>query len=92
MNGPMCFEKNSDQFDMVITDMTMPGKTGIELIDNIRAINQDIPIVLCSGFSELINEKKAKELGVNKYLMKPLFKGDLTTEIRDVLDGHKRAK
>ena len=80
-------KEESVDYDMVITDMTMPNMTGIELAREIKLFNSEIPIILCTGYSELINEKKVTSLGINKYLMKPLTQKELATAIRDVFDG-----
>ena len=80
------FEKNPHQFDLIITDMTMPGMTGIELIEKIHDVRKDIPFILCSGFSGLINHDKIMQTGVSKYLMKPVLKSDLASAIRELID------
>ena len=80
------FEKNADGFDFVITDMTMPNLDGVHLIRKIKAIRQNIPIILCTGFSELVDGEKAAEIGVKKFLMKPVSRIELATAVRDVLD------
>jgi CheY-like chemotaxis protein len=80
------FEKNVQQFDLIITDMTMPGITGAELIQKIHAIRQDIPSILCSGFSGLMNDEKAFQFGVGRCLMKPVSKRDLASAIREMID------
>jgi len=72
-------------FDLVITDMTMPGYTGNELAREMLAIRPEIPVILCSGFSDLINEKKAKELGIREFIMKPYNVKSLDNCIRKVL-------
>jgi two-component system, cell cycle sensor histidine kinase and response regulator CckA len=79
------FRSGHNQFDLVITDMTMPGMTGADLSKEILKLRSDIPIVLCTGFSELINEEKAKGLGIREFLMKPLNIRDLAEVIRKVL-------
>jgi PAS domain S-box-containing protein len=79
------FRNQHDHFDLVITDMTMPGMTGADLSKEILKIQPNIPIVLCTGFSELINEEKAKGLGIREFLMKPLNMRDLAEVIRKVL-------
>jgi PAS domain S-box-containing protein len=84
------FRTRSDEFDLIITDMTMPHLTGAELSKRIRQIRLDIPIVLCTGFSELIDEEKAKELDIQAFLMKPIGMQALAGSVRRVLD--KRAK
>lgn len=85
------FKKAQNDFDMIITDMTMPKMTGAELARQIFAIRPNMPVILCTGFSELINEEKAKEMGICKYLLKPVGKLELSKAIRDVLD-HKKEK
>ena len=74
-------------FDLVITDMTMPGLTGKELAGELMAIRPNIPIILCTGFSEQINERIAKDIGIRGFLMKPYTRGNLNTAIRKVLAG-----
>jgi PAS domain S-box-containing protein len=80
------FQKSYMDFDLVITDMTMPKMTGAELAQNLLAVRSDIPIILCSGFNEIINEKKAKAIGIREYVMKPLTLRDFAGTIRNVLD------
>jgi len=75
------------QFDLVITDMTMPTMPGSELAREIMKIRSDIPVILCTGFSEYIDEARAKELGIRAFIMKPFTKKDLGKIVRDVLDG-----
>ncbi len=65
------FRLQPDAFDLVITDMAMPGLTGHELAKELPAIRPDVPIILYTGFSDLIDEKQAKEAGIREYIMKP---------------------
>ena len=81
------FQKNAGNFDLVITDMTMPGMTGAELAEKIFTIQPDFPIILCSGFSDLVNEEKARTLGIRAFVSKPVTRKDLAETIRKVLDG-----
>ena len=83
------FQSDPKGYDIIITDMTMPKMNGAELIQRIRGIRPDIPIILCTGFSELIDEEKALSLGIQRYLMKPVVKGDLAAAVREVLDSQK---
>lgn len=83
------FTANADQFDLVITDQTMPYITGKELITDIRQVRADIPTILCTGYSSKIDEHEAAELGINAFLMKPLDLPLLSQTIRRVLDGDK---
>ncbi len=79
------FSTNPMQFDVVITDTTMPNMTGIELSKEVLRIRPDIPIVVCTGYSELISSEKAKQLGIQKVVMKPFVKRDIAETIQKVL-------
>jgi len=80
------FRHNPARFDLVMTDMTMPYMTGEKLAGKILAIRPDVPIILCTGYSEQITEKRARELGIQAFVMKPLVMRDLAATIREVLD------
>jgi len=80
------FRAKPDEFDLVITDMTMPKMTGAKLAARLLKIRPDIPIILCTGFSELIDEKKVKAMGIQEYIMKPIVKDNIARTIRKVLD------
>ena len=80
------FRANPDQFDLVITDMTMPQMTGYHLVEEFLKIRPDIPIILCTGFSEKIDEKKAKAIGVVDYIEKPVDRHVFAFKVRKVLD------
>jgi signal transduction histidine kinase/ActR/RegA family two-component response regulator len=80
------FAKQPQNFDLVITDMTMPHMTGDELAQKLLDIKPDIPVILCTGFNEDITEEKALSMGIQKFVMKPVIKNDLATSIRTVLD------
>ena len=81
------FQHDPYRFDMVITDMTMPNMTGDKLACEMLKIRPDIPVILCTGYSEQITEQRAKDMGIKAYLMKPLVMKDLSAKIRDVLDS-----
>jgi two-component system, chemotaxis family, CheB/CheR fusion protein len=83
------FQNQPNTFDLVITDMTMPGMTGIDLARRILQIRPETPIILCTGYSSLISEEKARSIGIKGFAMKPLTKKDISTLIRDVLEGKK---
>lgn len=80
------FRADPDQFDIVITDMTMPHITGDKLVKEILKIRPDIPTILCTGFSEKIDEEKAKKIGIRGYIEKPFDRGTLSRIVRNVLD------
>jgi CheY-like chemotaxis protein len=80
------FRSQPDNFDVVITDMTMPKLTGDQLAVEIKQIKPNLPVILCTGFSEKITPEKAAEIGVNAFLMKPISLTDLAKAIRQVLE------
>ena len=80
------FKKNSVNFDIVITDKTMPRLTGFDVIRKIRAIRADIPVVLCSGYQDKEDMEKLQALGINQLITKPARINVLAKAIRDVLD------
>ena len=80
------FRKNPNQFDVIVTDMTMPNMTGIDLAKKLMKIRSDIPIILCTGFNEKIDEAKAMEMGISAFVMKPIIMRDIANKIREVLN------
>jgi CheY-like chemotaxis protein len=74
-------------FDLVITDMTMPHMTGKELAEKLLQLNPNLPIILCTGFSETITEEAAKHIGIQAFILKPIVMADLAETMRRVLDG-----
>jgi PAS domain S-box-containing protein len=81
------FRKHPDQFDLVITDIIMPVMSGDRLAQEMLKIRHNIPVILCTGYSEQMTEEKAKELGAQELIMKPMEIRDLAQTIRKVLDG-----
>ncbi|MCP3891928.1 MAG: response regulator [Desulfobulbaceae bacterium] len=81
------FQDQLDQVDLVITDQTMPGMTGSDLSRRMLQIRPDIPIILCTGYSTIISEEKAKSMGIKAFALKPLAKKDIAKLIRKVLDA-----
>jgi len=79
------FRLHPDEYDLVITDMAMPEIAGDKLAEKILRIRGDIPIILCTGYNDNINMKKAKEIGIKAFLMKPIGKNELAKTIRDVI-------
>jgi CheY-like chemotaxis protein len=82
------FRNKPDAFDLIITDMTMPNMTGIELAKEIMRIHPTIPIVLCTGFSAQIDEGKAKEIGIRAFVMKPIEMSTIANAIREALGNN----
>lgn len=81
------FKKNPYNFDLIITDMNMPNLTGVELSEEVMKLRPDIPIILCTGFSDMINEERALQLGIKAFLMKPAAISEFADTIRKVLDN-----
>ncbi|MCP3871942.1 MAG: response regulator [Desulfobacteraceae bacterium] len=81
------FQSNPDVFDLVITDMTMPQMTSLNLAEKVMEIRSDIPVIICTGYNALIDESKAAEIGIADYVMKPVSLLELAKIIRKVLDN-----
>jgi PAS domain S-box-containing protein len=82
------FIADPDGYDIVITDQTMPGLTGIQLAQEIRQINPHVAIVLCTGFSEQVNKENVRNLGINRFIMKPIVKKEIQQAIQSLV--HKK--
>ena len=83
------FLENPSQFDLVITDQTMPDTTGITLAQKMLRVRKEMPIILCTGYSETVSAERAKEVGISAFVMKPVVKTELAEAIRRVLDRKK---
>jgi PAS domain S-box-containing protein len=81
------FRKDPHQYHLIITDMIMPHLTGEAFFKEIRTIRKDIPAIICTGFSTLIDEQRAKEIGFAAYLMKPISRYELSQIVRAVIDN-----
>ena len=80
------FTEHREEIDLVITDMTMPNLSGTQLSRQIKKLRPDIPVILCTGFSKEINAASAMEMGIDRYLMKPVNKRELAEAVRAVLE------
>jgi CheY-like chemotaxis protein len=80
------FGRDPAAFDLVMTDMTMPGMTGDLLAARLMEVRPDIPVILCTGFSERISPEKAHGMGIREFLLKPLEFRSLSQILRKVLD------
>jgi len=76
------FKEQPDAFDLVITDYTMPGMTGTELVECLRQLRPDIPVVLYTGYNEMITSEKADALGIQEFLYKPLSMNMLAEAVK----------
>ncbi len=79
-------EDANPPFDLVITDMTMPNMSGVELAVKLLRVYPDLPIILCTGFSNTISKARAKDIGIREFAMKPLIRKNMAELVRRVLD------
>ncbi|HEY3276785.1 MAG TPA: response regulator [Syntrophorhabdaceae bacterium] len=80
------FREEPDTFDLVVTDFTMPHMTGMDLAMELLRLRGNIPIIICTGYSEDISPTKAKEAGIQAFLMKPLENREMAEAVRHILD------
>ncbi len=83
----LLFESNPQKYDLIITDMAMPGMVGTQMAEKMLNIRSDIPIIICSGYSERISSDKAKALKIKAFIDKPILIEELATKVREVLDN-----
>lgn len=76
----------TDFFDIIISDQTMPEMTGDELAKNVLEIRPNMPIIICTGYSSKMDAEKANLVGIAAFIMKPVDKRQLANTIRNVLD------
>ncbi|MBT8338616.1 MAG: response regulator, partial [Desulfatitalea sp.] len=81
------FKKKPDSFDLVITDMTMPNMTGDLMAAEMLRSRPDLPIILCTGYSKNISEKKAADIGIRSLVIKPFSIHDMVKLVRRTIDG-----
>lgn len=82
----LLFTNNPNDYDLMLTDQTMPGMTGDTLAMKIMSVRQNFPIIIYTGHSDIIDDNRAAAIGIRALLMKPLDRADLTRTIRDVLE------
>ncbi|MDH4320260.1 MAG: DUF3365 domain-containing protein [Desulfobulbaceae bacterium] len=85
------FHNNPGGYDLIITDMTMPHLSGTDLTKEIMAIRPGLPVILCTGHSELLNKDNAQAFGIREYAMKPITIANLARIVRRVLDEGEAA-
>jgi CheY-like chemotaxis protein len=81
------FRSKPQKFDLIVTDMTMPNMTGEKLAGELMKIRSDIPVILCTGYSKIISEESAEELGIKAFIYKPIITSDLEKTVRKVLES-----
>jgi DNA-binding NtrC family response regulator len=85
------FRSHPDDFDLIITDMTMPHMTGDELIKEIHAIRPGMPVIICTGYNDWLDKDVISELGVRDAIKKPVGAKQLVETVRNVLDKCERS-
>ncbi len=83
------FKAKPNMFDLVISDLSMPKMTGDQLTRELLSTRPDIPIIICTGFSERLDQEKATSIGVKGFLMKPIVRAEMAKMVRKVLDIEK---
>jgi CheY-like chemotaxis protein len=79
------FSNTPEAFDLVITDLTMPGLTGLELSEGLKNLRPDIPVILFTGYSDQVSKDVAYAAGIDEYCMKPISMRELATVVSRVL-------
>jgi PAS domain S-box-containing protein len=78
--------KDPKTFDLLITDQTMPNLTGVDLTKLLLRIRPDLPVILCTGFSEDVSEETARSIGIRRFILKPVLRWQIAEAVREVLD------
>lgn len=81
------FRKEPNKFDIVITDQTMPYMTGFNLARELMNIRPEIPIILCTGYSETVSEEKARAAGIKDFLLKPIERREIAVKVKKILNS-----
>jgi two-component system cell cycle sensor histidine kinase/response regulator CckA len=81
------FKRQPYRYDIVISDLTMPNLTGEKLARELIRIRHDIPVILCSGYSEAMSKEEAKNIGIKAFVMKPFVRAEIAKKIKGVLEG-----
>ena len=80
------FKEHANEYDLVITDMSMPKMTGDKLTRKIHYIRPEIPVIMCTGLSEIMDEEKAKAINISAFLYKPVIAREMLRVIRKTLE------
>ncbi len=81
------FHQSPSDYDLLITDLTMPGLTGDRLTAEVLAARPDIPVILMTGYNDMIDSERIKQSGVKSFIPKPSTRSELARAVRRVLDG-----
>ncbi|MFP4474327.1 MAG: PAS domain S-box protein [Desulfatibacillaceae bacterium] len=86
------FQLDPQGFDLVITDQTMPGMTGLEMAGEMLLSRPDLPVILCTGYTENVTEKAVKDAGIAEFVKKPIVMGEISHTLRKLLDRYAQYK
>ena len=86
------FKANPERFDLIISDMTMPQITGGKLAQEALKIRPDIPVIVCTGFSEKLSEEQAQRIGIRAFLFKPLLMRELAEKVKEAIEGAEESR
>jgi len=81
------FKAKPNDFDLVITDQTMPNMTGEVLAKELMHIRPDLPVIICTGYSQSFDQERAKQIGIKAFVMKPILINEIAAAVRKVLDN-----
>ena len=81
------FTRTPDQFDLVMTDLTMPEFTGLELSEKLTALKPRVKVILITGYSDSVAKTDARAAGISDYCMKPISIRELAEKVSAVLGG-----
>lgn len=81
------YKYSPESFDMVITDMTMPGMSGVELSEKMLSLTPELTVIICSGFSNIMDKRSAEQSGIKHFIMKPVIFKDLAEKVRNAFDS-----
>jgi DNA-binding NtrC family response regulator len=79
------FSSNPDQFDMVVTDQTMPGLSGVQLAGKMITLKPNLPIMLCTGYSDVVDETNIAQYGIQSFMPKPLDSKEFLQSVEELL-------
>jgi len=79
------FIETPDEFVLLITDLTMPDMTGVELCGQVKKIRPDLPVILCTGYSERVTTELMDRMGINRYCVKPVSMRELSNAVSEAL-------
>ncbi|MEM8947430.1 MAG: PAS domain S-box protein [Planctomycetota bacterium] len=81
-----CFASDPQKYDLVLSDMTMPRTSGVDLLRRIRQQSSNVPLILMTGFAGLLNETELGRYGIDQCIIKPLNSQELAAKIQRGLD------